>query len=107
MRVNVSVRLTMKHFVVAMLSVMSLSMSAPVNAAERPNVLWITSEDNGPHLGCYGDKYADTPHIDRLASRGMIYLNCWSTAPVCAPARTTLILGHAQLAGLFAVGLSV
>lgn len=59
----------------------------------RPNILWITSEDNGPHLGCYGDQYADTPHIDKLASRGMIYLNCWSTAPVCAPARTTLITG--------------
>nr|WP_232101416.1 sulfatase-like hydrolase/transferase [Gimesia panareensis] len=59
----------------------------------RPNVLWITSEDNGPHLGCYGDTYADTPHIDKLASRGTIYLNCWSNAPVCAPARTTLITG--------------
>lgn len=59
----------------------------------RPNIIWITSEDNGPHLGCYGDQYADTPHIDKLASRGMIYLNCWSTAPVCAPARTTLITG--------------
>tara|TARA_R110002111_G_scaffold261984_1_gene336571 strand:- start:33496 stop:35448 length:1953 start_codon:yes stop_codon:yes gene_type:complete len=59
----------------------------------RPNILWITSEDNGPELGCYGDEYADTPHIDKLASQGMIYLNCWSTAPVCAPARTTLITG--------------
>ncbi len=59
----------------------------------RPNILWITSEDNGPELGCYGDQYADTPHINKLASQGMIYLNCWSTAPVCAPARTTLITG--------------
>ena len=59
----------------------------------RPNILWITSEDNGPHLGCYGDQYADTPCIDKLASQGTIYLNCWSTAPVCAPARTTLITG--------------
>ena len=31
-------------------------------AVDRPNVLWITSEDNGPHLGCYGDDYAvETP----------------------------------------------
>lgn len=59
----------------------------------RPNILWITSEDNGPHLGCYGDEYADTPNIDGLAAKGMIYQNCWSTAPVCAPARTTLITG--------------
>lgn len=59
----------------------------------RPNILWVTSEDNGPHLGAYGDTFADTPHLDRLAARGMIYLNAWSTAPVCAPARTAIISG--------------
>ena len=58
-----------------------------------PNILWITSEDNGPQLGCYGDKYSKSPNLDALAAKGMIYLNCWSTAPVCAPARTTLISG--------------
>ena len=58
-----------------------------------PNILWITSEDNGPQLGCYGDKFATTPNLDALAAKGMIYLHCWSTAPVCAPARTTLISG--------------
>ena len=59
----------------------------------RPNILWITSEDNGPHLGCYGDKYAKTPAIDGLAADGMLYRYCWSNAPVCAPARTTIISG--------------
>ena len=34
-----------------------------------PNILWITSEDNGPHLGCYGDTYAVTPNLDRFAKR--------------------------------------
>jgi arylsulfatase A-like enzyme len=61
--------------------------------ADRPNVLWITSEDNGPHLGCYGDEYSTSPNLDALAAKGMIYLNAWSTAPVCAPARTTIISG--------------
>lgn len=60
---------------------------------EKPNILWITSEDNGPHLGAYGDTYADTPHLDALARQGMIYLYAWSNAPVCAPARTTIISG--------------
>jgi len=70
------------------------SISRSTNADEqRPNILWITSEDNGPHLGCYGDEFADTPHIDSIAKKGLVYLNCWSTAPVCAPARTTLISG--------------
>ncbi|MFG0336001.1 MAG: sulfatase-like hydrolase/transferase [Maioricimonas sp. JB049] len=59
----------------------------------RPNILWITSEDNGPHLGCYGDEYATTPHLDALAKRSLLYRNCWSNAPVCAPARTTIITG--------------
>ncbi|HVU89378.1 MAG TPA: sulfatase-like hydrolase/transferase [Pirellulales bacterium] len=59
----------------------------------RPNILWLTSEDHGPHLGCYGDKFASTPNIDALAARGMIYRHAWSNAPVCAPARTTLISG--------------
>lgn len=62
-------------------------------AAERPNILWITSEDNGPQLGCYGDNYADTPNIDALAMKSLRYRRCWSNAPVCAPARTTLISG--------------
>ena len=59
----------------------------------RPNILWITSEDNGPHMGCYGDTFATTPNLDRLAGKGMIYLSAWSNAPVCAPARTAIITG--------------
>jgi uncharacterized sulfatase len=61
--------------------------------AAKPNILWLTSEDHGPHVGCYGDKFATTPNIDALAKRGMLYRHCWSNAPVCAPARTTLISG--------------
>ncbi len=64
-----------------------------VPATERPNILWLTSEDHGPHLGCYGDAYATTPHVDTLAARGLRYTRAWSNAPVCAPARTTLISG--------------
>jgi len=66
---------------------------APVLAAEKPNILWITSEDHGPQMGCYGDRLARTPHVDALAARGMLFRHAWSNAPVCAPARTTLISG--------------
>ena len=61
--------------------------------SDRPNILWLTCEDIGPNLGCYGDDYADTPHLDALAARGVIYRNAWSNAPVCAPARTCIITG--------------
>ena len=62
-------------------------------ALSPPNILWLTSEDNGPEVGCYGDSYAVTPNIDALAERGVLYTTCWSNAPVCAPARTTIISG--------------
>lgn len=62
-------------------------------SSARPNILWITSEDNAPSLGAYGDRDAVTPHLDGLARRGLRYRTVWSTAPVCAPARTALITG--------------
>lgn len=62
-------------------------------AAERPNILWLTSEDHGPEMGCYGDSLARTPFVDDLASRGMVFDRAWSCAPVCAPARTAILTG--------------
>lgn len=72
--------------------VYALFISASI-AADRPNVLWITSEDNSPYLGCYGDPLASTPNLDRLAQEGVRYRNAFANAPVCSVARTTLITG--------------
>ena len=44
-----------------------ISGVAVAGAAELPNILWLTSEDHGPHLGCYGDKLSRTPNVDALA----------------------------------------
>ncbi len=60
---------------------------------ELPNILWLTSEDNSPLLGCYGDRFADTPNLDRLAAQGFLYTHAYANAPVCAPARNTIITG--------------
>ncbi|MBG28937.1 MAG: sulfatase [Opitutae bacterium] len=74
--------------------------SASERDVPRPNILWITAEDMSPALGCYGDKYATTPHIDRLATQSVRYLNAFATAPVCSPARSCLITGvHAVSLG--------
>ena len=81
------------HTRLALLFVLALLPVLTSAADSLPNILWITSEDNGPELGCYGDDYATTPHIDGLARRGLLYRTCWSNAPVCAPARTTIITG--------------
>jgi uncharacterized sulfatase len=77
----------------SILALLLVAFSLSLFAQERPNVLWITAEDHGPHLGAYGDTYAMTPVLDALAAKGMIYRQAWSNAPVCAPARTTLISG--------------
>ncbi|MEP6668825.1 MAG: sulfatase-like hydrolase/transferase [Chthoniobacter sp.] len=61
-------------------------------AAERPNILWVVSEDNDIFLGCYGDPLAHTPTLDKLAKEGVLYERCFGW-PVCAPARFTLITG--------------
>lgn len=63
------------------------------SAAERPNILWITAEDISPNLGCYGDDFADTPHLDRLATRGTCYTNFFAESPMCSPSRATIITG--------------
>jgi len=59
----------------------------------RPNILWISFEDTNPFYGCYGDPVARTPTVDRLAAEGCIWPNCFSTAGVCAPARSAVITG--------------
>jgi arylsulfatase A-like enzyme len=62
-------------------------------AGERPNILWLVSEDNNPYVGAYGDALARTPNIDALARRGILFLNAYSNAPVCAPSRFGIITG--------------
>ncbi len=59
----------------------------------RPNIVWINCEDISPNLGCYGDKYATTPNIDKLAKEGIVFTKTFATAPVCTPSRSCLITG--------------
>jgi arylsulfatase A-like enzyme len=83
-------------FVLSLLSATLSAAAEPANEAANanlPNILWLTCEDMSPNLGCYGDKFATTPALDALAGRGMRYANVSSNAPVCAPARTTIITG--------------
>ena len=60
---------------------------------DRPNILWITVEDMSPHIGAFGDIWAHTPHLDTLAEQSVRYRHAYATAPVCAPARSSIITG--------------
>jgi uncharacterized sulfatase len=75
-------------------SILSLVAPPPLKAAEaRPNVLWITCEDTSPHLGCYGDMLAATPHLDALAREAVRFTQAFAYTGVCAPSRSCLITG--------------
>jgi N-sulfoglucosamine sulfohydrolase len=62
-------------------------------AGPRPNILLIVSEDNGPHLGCYGDRTVATPHLDSLAASGARWENAYVTQAVCSPSRSSILTG--------------
>ena len=95
------VKLTLSVVCFAALTVLSHQLVADETSSdgtsksteERPNILWLSTEDIGPHLGCYGDPDAVTPHLDDLAKKSVVYDIAWSNYPVCAPARTTIIAG--------------
>ena len=68
----------------------SLFASSLGYAQERPNVLFIAVDDLVPTIGAYGDAYAKTPEIDKLASRGTTFLNHHVQWSVCGPSRAAL-----------------
>lgn len=91
--------MTNKIYLLGLLIMLVLSGCKEANdivaetSLEKPNILWIVSEDNSPWLGCYGDSLAITPNLDKLALEGILFTNAYSNAPVCAPSRNTLITG--------------
>ena len=69
-------------------------ISLCATAQDKPNILWLTSEDNNvTHIGCYGNEVAITPNIDALAKEGFRYTHAYSNAAVCSATRTSWITG--------------
>ncbi len=72
--------------------VLLLSIQAPPSAVERPNVLFIVSDDLNTDLGCYGAK-VHTPGIDALARRGVRFERAYCQYPLCNPSRSSFMTG--------------
>jgi len=69
-----------------------IGLASSLQAADRPNFLWILSEDNSKHfLKLFDETGAETPNIAKLAEQGLIFNHAFSNSPVCSVARTTLI----------------
>ena len=78
------------HAVVATL----LALARIAAADTRPDVLLIAIDDLRPALGCYGDRLAKTPHIDRLAAGGRRFEAAYCQQAVCGPSRAALLTGR-------------
>ena len=84
----------MRSILILACIVLTTILSVASKAEDRPNILWITSEDNGvAWIGCYGGTNCKTPAIDQLAKEGFRYTHCFDNAAVCAPTRSTWITG--------------
>lgn len=71
-----------------------LACAAALSAAERPNILFIFTDDHASHaLSCYGSKINETPHLDRIAKEGMLFQNCFCTNSICGPSRAVIQTG--------------
>jgi arylsulfatase A-like enzyme len=62
----------------------------------KPNILWIIIDDMSPNFSSYGETLINTPHVDKLASDGVMFTNAFVTAPVCSPNRSAFITGMYQ-----------
>lgn len=76
-------------------SARALASDATAPAAERPNLLFIFSDDHAQHaISAYGSKVNQTPHIDRLATEGARFVQSFCINSICTPSRATLLTGQ-------------
>ncbi len=80
--------------ILALLPLVAEPASAAATPSRRPNIVFILADDlSYVDLGYTGQKLIATPHIDRLASRGMRFTQAYAGAPECAPSRASLMTG--------------
>lgn len=77
-------------------SLLASVASRPLAADETPpNIIFVLADDLGwSELGCYGNDFHETPHLDQLASDGVRFTQAYAAAPVCSPYRAALLTGQ-------------
>ena len=79
-----------------LLAITTAFPAACQSVSERPNIVWIFSEDQSDHYGPFQASLAKTPNIDRMALDGAKFTRAFVTAPVCSPSRSALVTGMYQ-----------
>ncbi|MBG7607405.1 MAG: sulfatase-like hydrolase/transferase [Verrucomicrobia bacterium] len=82
----------------------AFALCAAANAAERPNILFIFTDDHATEaISAYGDRYdkvSPTPNIDRIAKEGMLFRRSYCGNSICGPSRATILTGkHSHMNG--------
>jgi|GEM_PF-256937 len=97
---NTTLRITSPHidavrevFVSTVAAAITPAALGKLGKATRPNMLFIAVDDLRPELGCYGAAAVRTPHIDRLASRSVVFERAYCQVPVCGASRASLMTG--------------
>jgi N-sulfoglucosamine sulfohydrolase len=84
----------MKRMVLSVLALLTLPPAVtPLPAASRPNILFAIADDMG-HASAYGTRWVKTPSFDRLASRGILFLNAYTPDAKCSPSRACILTGR-------------
>jgi arylsulfatase A-like enzyme len=77
------------------LAVLLSALAGPAAAADRPNIIFIMSDDHAAHaISAYGSRVNTTPNIDRLAREGMMLRRVFATNSICTPSRATILTGQ-------------
>ncbi|MDP1857606.1 MAG: sulfatase [Gemmatimonadaceae bacterium] len=85
----------MRALVLAVAVVVSASTVAPSAVAQRPNIIFIMSDDHAAHaIGAYGSRVNETPNLDRLAREGAMLRNVFATNSICTPSRAVILTGQ-------------
>ena len=80
---------------VLLLCLLTVSFFVSASAADRPNVVMVFIDDMGwGDFSCFGNKDANTPNIDRMATEGIRFEQFYVNSPICSPSRTALSTGQ-------------